>query len=194
MSFSKAIKEGSRNALRNNWTKAIAIVFLSLSITLLFNILQGLFGFILGIPDYFDILSTPNNFTDNIPNITTPALAFSSVVIIINLVLTVPLSYGIKNWCYSLTKGTSQNIMNIFYFFSGVKLFRKSIALSINIMLRISVLTILFCGVPMAAYFAISSQLSQSATYSAIINSMLLILFLALSLLGGIFVGIKTCG
>ncbi|MEG1449110.1 MAG: hypothetical protein RSC41_07245, partial [Oscillospiraceae bacterium] len=67
MSFSKAIKEGSRNALRNNWTKAIAIVFLSLSITLLFNILQGLFGFILGIPDYFDILSTPNNFTDNIP-------------------------------------------------------------------------------------------------------------------------------
>lgn len=194
MSFSKAIKEGTRSALRNNWTKAIAIVFLSISISLLFNILRVIFGFILHIPNYFDILSTPNNFIDNIPNISISALIFSAVVILINLVVTVPLSYGTKNWFYALTKGTSQNILNIFYFFSSFKLLRKSIALFLNILIRIVLLSIIFCGLPMGIYFAISSQLSLTNSYTGIISTMLVILFSALSVLGAVFVGIRACG
>lgn len=194
MSFSKAIKQGSKNALRNNWTKAIAIVFLSISITLLFNVIRVIFGYILNIPNYFDFLATPQNFIDNIPNISVQALVFSFVVIVINLVLTVPLSYGTKNWFYALTKGTPQNILNIFYFFSLFKLFKKSIALFVNIAVRIILLTTVFCGIPVGMYFAIVTRLSPQDSYSRVMSTMLLVMFSALTILGLIFVAIRACG
>lgn len=161
MTFEEKIKTDAKSVLKSSRVASSAIVFLFLGVQILFLILYSLISSLLKIPEYifyFDPLSQ----NSSMPTFMTSALVFLAVFVVLCVIVMVPLFLGIKAWHYSLTSGCSQNILNIFYYFSSFKLFFKSIMLFLNIAIRVVFWLGLFVAVPYVGFELICLEAFKS--------------------------------
>lgn len=149
----RKLKYNAKRALTKGWGSAIAILFLFLSVEILFSIVSTVSGYVMGVNGVFDILNTPEIFLDDIPDISLFAIAFNSILVVGYIILTVPLKIGQDFWYYNLTAGTTMDVTSIFVCFASVRRFFRALALQLNIYIRKLFWIIVLYALPTAAMF-----------------------------------------
>ncbi len=153
MTLRKQIKQNGRQCLHDNWGKAIAIALLGFAIYLLFTMIEIIISMLLGVPFYLDS-GTPGVYWDNIPNTSIVSITLTLIMSVGFFVILTPLKFGIHQWYYQLSEGESEDILSIFSWFSGRKLFFRALVLQLNIMVRILFWAVVYFILPITILFA----------------------------------------
>lgn len=123
-------KESLKKLSKKNLLDIILIMFLSISVLFLKTSL-----FFLLIYSLFKISFTQNLFfyLDGFKESSQTALIISSSILMgLSIILYFPLKLGIKRWFYSLSENSKRPLYDIFYYYSSIKLFVRSILLKIT--------------------------------------------------------------
>lgn len=152
-------KKNATAALRENWGKAVAVLLITLAISILFTILETVITVVLGIPSFVDYLGTPGYFLDDIPNSALPSLLLTAFTLLAALVVLSPLGLGVKNWYLTITYGSRSEIGAVFAFFETFGRVMRSIGYSLSLAVRKILWGTLFFS-PAMALGMLTGQLS----------------------------------
>ncbi len=192
MKLRKQIKLNARRALGGSWGKAICLLLIIFSISLIFSLLQGLTSLLLGIPDFSDVLTTPQYYLDDVINLSIPSFLIAAAFTLFSLIVNSPLSFGIRLWYYRLAGGDSEEVAAVFSFFSGLRLFFKAIWHDISLSVRLLLWSIPFAllpgGIGTFALFLLYN--AETARTVRLGGFLLLTLACVLSILAGLFFSI----
>lgn len=150
MNIRKQVKLNARRALSGNWGKAICIFMVALSIFIIFSILQGVTALLLDIPDFQDIMATPQFYPDDIINTAPLSLALAGFFMLFGMIVNSPLSFGTRSWYYRLAEGDSEDIGAVFSFFWPARLLFKTVWHDVNVTVRLALWSLLFAAAPAA--------------------------------------------
>lgn len=144
------IKYNAKKNLSNNWLKAISIIIIISSISLL------IYLFDIMVFKIFNINPISNIITKQIKNIFNFPIIFETIIknilplflslitLLINVVIISPLFIGAIKWFYLNMNNDNVPIIRIFDFFSSPKIYFKSIFLQLNIIFKSIFYTLLF--------------------------------------------------
>ena len=132
MNLYVATKKESKRVLRNNWGKAIAIFGITAGTFFLISALEDLVRTFLGLP-VMDDGSTVLKIKWS-----TSALSVSVTVIafLFELIALSPLKIGSATWYYRTAGEIQESVGTIFDWFSGARLFFRSVWLAVNMFVR----------------------------------------------------------
>jgi uncharacterized membrane protein len=136
MELRVAIKQGARRALARFWGQAVAITLLSIGYQLLLAILEALLQNLTGNPPYLDILGTPLNPFDDLPNLSPLAFGLLGGGFVLSFLIGTPLDYGARRWFYLRGGGYQPDFGDVFYYFGSVSAFISSLWLAFLLGLR----------------------------------------------------------
>ena len=186
MTLHKHVKYNAKRCLCNNWGKAVAIVLLSTAIYLLFVIIEMLAHLLLKLP------AGPSAFIlGQIPDSWILSGILSLVMALGSYLLLVPLHLGTTFWYYSLSEGTSEDILGIFCAFANRHLFFRSLGLAFCMGVRSLLYALLYLLLPGAGTVASLWLLNHPVFEGAVfVGSMSLVLSLVLLTVAAVFWGI----
>lgn len=144
------VKMNAKKCLSNNWGKAIAIVMLSVSIYLLFAIIETIISMLLGLPVSGKDFSKLNGVAANIQNTSLLSFFVTLAMALASFLILIPLSLGITNWYMQLSNGESEDILSVFNCFSNKKMMLRALGLYFNVGIRLIILGILYLCMPLA--------------------------------------------
>jgi uncharacterized membrane protein len=125
--------------LKGKWMKAVAILLLVSLLTLGFVALEAAFRSAFKVPLYY---------SDGSMNITVESLIIEAVFAVLVLLFMPPLFTGQAEWYWNLTAESSKGIGEVFGWFGSLRLYLKSVALSLNIFIRCLLWAIPLCVLP----------------------------------------------
>lgn len=176
------IKRNAGNALKNNWSKSIAISLIFIAVTLIFLLFEILVMGILDVSTFVDMPNTPDIFFDDIPNYSVISLAVIAFVALISFAVISPLAVGLTLWFYRIGGGGSEEVSTVFDFFSTGKSVFGSIILYFLINLQKIIILIIIMSPSIAiVFFSISWKDSAQSSMEVLIAS------------GSILFGILLC-
>lgn len=162
----RKLKYNAKRALTKGWGSAIAILFLFLSVEILFSIVSTMSAYVMGVNGVFDILNTPEIFLDDIPDISFIAVVFNTILMVGYIILTVPLKIGQDFWYYNLTAGTTMDVTSIFVCFASFRRFFRALALRLNIYIRKLFWILVLYALPTVALFCGAFVLNRDNSFS----------------------------
>lgn len=172
MHLHRQIKMDARRAMTNNWGKALAIVFLMISVYLLFAIVETLVSMLLGIQGAFGYEALLSLFAD-LPDTSIMVVALTGVMSVGSFLVMIPLNLGITRWYYHLTDCQSEDILSIFFCFSTKKMFLRSLWLRILVVVRMAlwavVLYLLPCGLGVVGYWLMQRSSTKLETLTVVL-------------------------
>lgn len=146
--------EARARLANNNWGKAIAIFFITISIPVLLSICLEFARFLLNVQVTAGSLYKGGNLRDAITyfvgQLRTSRL-FEYLIVALSLsvlmsLVTLPLHLGVVRWNYLAAKGESPDVGGVFYYFSSVRLYFRSIWFSVLMGLRLLLWAVLLFG------------------------------------------------
>jgi hypothetical protein len=172
-------------ALKGSWIKAIIILCVI-----------ALLGFgIIKLDDAYRLIFNVPRFTsDNYININVWSFVVAAVFTVVWFLVFVPLVFGMLEWYWNLTGGKPTGVGDIFAWYGSLRLYLKSLQLTLNVFLRSLLWWIITCGIPSvmiyaSCYYARGIDLNQTDFSAQQIQNLLvsgiLMLFGILLLLGG---------
>ena len=156
MKAEKIIRAQARGALKGNWVAAVSGVF-----TVLVFYLLVFFIFSLTV-NIFDV-STENGMIKSGGEISYLLILCFTFVLVVAVS---PVKNGFTRLCYKIQSDGDADFKEIFYFFSGIKIYFKAIHFNILYALR-RLLCYLIAAVPYAAFTLAVGALSVFITVSA---------------------------
>lgn len=183
MKLHKQVKANGRRCLYNNWGKAVAIALLQLAIYLLFALLELILSLIFGSSRMLE--------GGYLPGTTLLSMLLTLILAVGGFLIDSPLKLGITQWYYGLSEGRSDEVLNIFSFFSGWKSYFRALLLQVNIWGRKLILGIFYFLLPALTGAASVWCLDFGDRYlssdlSYVLGSMGLLFSLLLALLLGV--------
>lgn len=167
------IKEKGRSVLAGNWLKAGVVLLIIGSLEIGISLLQSAYEDALHLPD--DLYP----FTGAVA----VSLAVSLVFQVISFVFTTPLKLGQTEWYFRLTGRQSVGIDSVFAWFGSIRLFIKSLLLSLNIWLRMLLWFIFLQLFPSALVYCSYLAANKSKSSEAVLMTASSLMFLGLILL-----------
>lgn len=136
MDLRAKIKSNARKALGDFWGQSIAITLMVLASALILLISESLLLTLMKLPAYLDVNITPENPFDDLPD--TSPLSFLLLFggWFIAFITTTPLFHGMRRWFYIRGLGEYPEFVDIFYFYSSIKSYFKSLWVQLNLSLR----------------------------------------------------------
>mgnify|MGYP000999967817 CR=1 FL=1 len=176
-SLFKKIKKNAKHALQNNWSKAIAIMFIMAMLWAVLAVSEAIISNIAGVSGYIDKLGTASIFFDDKPDISLPAIIISAVFSVLGFMMFFPLSAGICRWNLNVAAGEQNDVSDIFLCFRSIKIYIKSILLGLSLLWRYMLWALLFFALPFfVQIFGIKLlQGAESALFSVLSSIMVLI-------------------
>ena len=155
MSLFSIIKRNSKKALSNNWGAAMAVMLIPSLASFALSMFIGVIAFSFmssasfstgalasgGIVDLFYSGNTSQMII---------MLVTMAVYLLISLFVLSPLSMGATYWNLQLVKAQPKPVMSIFYFFEKFKRYRRSVWMTISIMVRQLIWSIILYAVPVS--------------------------------------------
>ncbi len=186
----RTIKQNSKLAMKGNWGKATAIVLILTGIALFFRTIEYIIALAANIPTFLDVAGTSLNFLDDQINIQIPSIILTASITLLTFLTLIPLGVGLCRWFYLIAEGKKPEVLDLFYFFSSVKLFFRSIWLAVQIGVCMLLWTVLFL-LPSSALITIGSiSLHRNAVgtgrllaYGSIVLGTIIAFFAAVMLL-----------
>lgn len=137
--------EARARLANNNWSKAIAIFFITISIPVLLSICLEFARFLLNVQVTPGTLYKGGNLRDMIAYITAQLrtsrlLEYLVVAVALSVLMslvTLPLHLGVVRWNYLAAKGESPDAGSVFVYFSSVKQYFRAIWFSVLLGLRL---------------------------------------------------------
>lgn len=193
MKLHKLVKQNGKRCLYNNWGKAIAIVMLNIGVRLFFTLLELILSMLLGEPQLN--VGVENFSLGTLPRTTLLSMLMSCILTMGYFLLHEPFEMGISRWYYGLSNGQSPEVLEIFHYYSGKKLFFRSLVLQIHVWGRRLLWAIPYFALPAAVLAFSIWSLAYGHHYmdydlSAIVGIVGLFLCFFLAVLCGIFYGI----
>lgn len=184
MSLRKYVKQNARLALGGNWARAVGILMICVSIYVIFSLLRGMTALLAGIPEFSDLLGTPDLYLDDAPTFSAASIAMELGFLLATLAVHAPLSLGVRQWYYTLGGGAPEEVSSVFSFFSGGRLFLRAICLRLSLTVRALLWAAVFFALPVGLCIAAVSLLGRG---SASFGVLLLLLGGMLLLLTAVF-------
>ena len=128
-------------SLRGKWLKAAGILLLIALLVMGFEALDMAYRTACGIPVVY---------SDGSYNITPYSLIIEAVFTLIVLLFLPPLFIGQAEWYWGLTDAKGKGIGEVFGWFGSLKLYLKSVLLTLNIFVRFIMWFVVTCSVPIA--------------------------------------------
>lgn len=142
-----ALKSNAKRALRGSWGKAIGILFISLTVSILFYILQMILDTFYGSP----LVDLPDHTSwYQFMEAMVPYLVFTGLLALLSWLLS-PLTLGIQGWYARLVYERETPVGSIFSFFERGRLYLRALWYSVNLGVRTALWSILFFLLPSAA-------------------------------------------
>lgn len=193
MKLRKLIKQNGKRCLYNNWGKAIAIVMLSIGLSLFFTLLELIIAMLLGEPQMN--VGVESFGLAAMPQTTLLSMIMSCILTIGFFLLHEPFELGVTRWYHGLSEGQSPEVLEIFHYFSGRTLFFRSLVLQIHVWGRKLLWAIVYFALPAAVGAFSIWSLAYGHHYmdydlSAIVGIVGLAMAFFLAILCGIFYGI----
>ena len=160
-------------SLRGKWLKAVAILLLITLLLMGFEALDMAYRTACGVP----ILNTDGSY-----NLTTASIIIEAVFTLLVLFFLPPLIIGQSEWYWGLTEAKGKGIGEVFGWFGSLKLYFKSVLMSLNIFLRLLLWLFITCSVPIGIIFADYYFYPPSALDGSAIDSKTVIFFIILAL------------
>ncbi|MEG2074089.1 MAG: hypothetical protein RRY54_04935, partial [Angelakisella sp.] len=151
MKLRQIIKSDARSALRGNRGRAVSLLLLCMAVSFVINMADAGAMRLLGYEftmESLDVFTYSNNFFYNLPSI-----IVTLITVLVRLVLVVPLGYGILNWYLELTDRRNHGVLHIFVPYES-KAAARGVLLSVNIAVKLYLLTVLLLVPPLLIAFA----------------------------------------
>ncbi len=193
MKLHKLVKQNGKRCLYNNWGKAVAIVMLNISVGLFFTLLELIVAMLLGEPQLN--MGVADFSLAALPRTTLLSMLMSCILTMGYFLLHEPFELGITRWYYSLSEGQSPEVLEIFHYFAGKRLYFSSLVLQIHVWGRKLLWALLYFALPAAVGALSIWSLAYGHYYmdydlSAILGIVGLYMTFFLAVLFGIFYSI----
>lgn len=125
MKLRKQIKQHARKILKQNLPLLIITTFIIVAIIISLNMVGVLVSVVFDIKSIINPPLTDGDISDF--SISIKSVLFTSICVLINFVIITPLLYGVALLLVRLTEDKSCEIADIFFYFSSVRLFLKTL-------------------------------------------------------------------
>lgn len=193
MTINTHIKRNAKKALQGQWSKGIAAGMIIWVGIVLLGLIEYTVFEILSSEEYktiFSRYSLVQRWIEHGNYDTVMHLITIGIVFLLAVFFVTPLIFGYAKWSYSIASGKDSPMSLLFYYFTGIKKYFKTIGIIFSLSIRIAGYT-LFSFLPSAFVYSISIFYSRLNTYSQYIY-MVIIGFIWLALLMGISFGIYS--
>lgn len=134
-------KESGRALLKGNWLRAMGIVLI------VFLLFMGLVELENG---YRTVFGEPVLWSNNTPNTDTQSVVITIVFSVLTILFVLPLLTGQAEWYWNLTEKEKSGIGDVFGWFGSIRLYTKSVWISVRVFVRGLLWSLLIAGIPMA--------------------------------------------
>lgn len=159
MKTERTIRAQARESLKGNWTAAVSGVFVILVFILIFEVVFELLCLLTGVFEGEKIKS----------GCEVPLRIILCFVFLLTFAAT-PVKNGYYRLCYNIACGRSDGLRDVFYFFSGIKIYLKTLKFNLIILLY-KALYFIISFIPYFALAAIKAIINNpSADYKNFID------------------------
>lgn len=133
------MKRNARLLLKGNLARGAAATLILLGVALLFKTLEEISQLVLELSGVTDSMQSALNLPgllEKLPLASPVSIAVTAGFLILAFAVMSPLMMGIKAWFFSLSGGDNADLSAIFHYYSGAKLYFKSLLLLLDICLR----------------------------------------------------------
>lgn len=133
------MKRNARLLLKGNLARGAAATLILFSVGLLFKTLEVISQMVLELSGVSASVKSALNLPGllgNLPIASPVSIAVTAAFLILAFAVTAPLVMGVKAWFFGLSGGDSAELSGIFHYYSGAKLYFKSLLLLLDICLR----------------------------------------------------------
>lgn len=139
MTVNRYIKRNAKNALRGQWSKGVAAVLILLCVNIALTLLEKTVNGILGTEAYLSMLSQMDAVQWLMAHgVYESVIRYSvlAVVLLIEFFIITPFWFGFLKWAYAIASGKPSPITLLFYYYTGVKKYFKSLRVLFSVALR----------------------------------------------------------
>ena len=134
------IKRFGKNFLKNRWGKALVILAVIVSASLVMSTLEQILRLVLDIP-----MQVPAAEGQGwVFNASLPSMIITAARILIGFLVTAPLSLGVVRWFWDVTADIDAPVADVFRDYASADAFFKSIGFYLNMNIRMTLYAILF--------------------------------------------------
>lgn len=148
----KALKKEAKTQLADNYTRALAVLCVSLLFSALFLMVDQIFNSFLNTDANFLIFSESQADEGNLAvallgavgeAIINPSFLIAAIIAVFNFLITAPLKIGTSWWYYSLAANGNLQVGNVFAFYRSNSFYTSSIIFEIKLFLKKTVYALL---------------------------------------------------
>ena len=163
MELGRAVKSGAREALRHFWGKSVVALLICYTVYLLIYLMDAVFTLVFAEPDIAALVLGEKSFRElfasyaevySLADTAPVALLITGCAALAYLLILPPLFLGYKSWYYRSAGGENDGLLQLFSYFSSLRLYFRAFFYSIGLFLR-KVFWLLFFSLPGATLIGI---------------------------------------
>ncbi|HQQ89025.1 MAG TPA: DUF975 family protein [Oscillospiraceae bacterium] len=145
MELGRTVKSGAKEALRHFWGKSVVALLICYAVYLLIYLMDAVFTVVFAEPDIVSLVRGETSFGERFASYaelyslvdTAPgALFITGCAALAYLLILPPLFLGYKSWYYHSIGGESDNLLQLFSYFSSFRLYFRAFFYSIGLLIR----------------------------------------------------------